>query len=176
MRKILILVVAALAAGACSTGPDLGSPDSYALVCDGMAHEWAPELGDGDLNKVDYMYSLDGTEWTWDPFVGDASSDWASFGTTETALVVCMNVVSTTELALCEFEDGFTQSKHTTDYEITLRAASTGEIIDQTTATAPGDPDCGMFIMTSSGDDKHEIRYGSPAEQISTFLQPHVEA
>ena len=172
-RVLLATIAVALLASACG-GPDMYSLDSLTMVCEGEAHDVAPEVGATDVNKVQYLFD-DGEGWDWDAYVGDSSSDWTGYITQEVALVVCLDVTASSVAAECEYEDGYTVTKYDSDYDVALRAASTGAVVAETAVSAEIDPDCGIFILASDGDAKHEDRYASPAAQLQDFLRPHVE-
>lgn len=155
-------------------GDDPYSLNSVGVVCEGEVHEVAPSMVSGGMNKVQYAYE-DGDGWTWDAYIGDAGSEWTAIGTTDMAMVVCLRVVSSEVVAECHFEDGFTVTQLANEYDVSLRAAATGEVIDTTTVSAPGDTECGMFILTSDDDDKHATRYASVAPHLDDWLRPHVE-
>lgn len=178
MLRILELVLSALAltlvASSCG-GTDMHSLDSLTMVCEGQPHDVAAALDSQPVNKVQYLFD-DGDGWEWDAYVGDSSSDWTGYITQEVALVVCLDVTASSVAAECEYEDGYTVTKFHSDYDVALREASTGAVVAETSVEAEIDTDCGMFVLASDGDAKHEDRYASPAPQLQEFLRPHVES
>lgn len=59
-------------------------------------------------------------------------------------------------------------------YEVTLRAAETGDVLDTTATKGASDGNCGLFVLVSDGDSKHKAVYPSPAAQLIGFLDPWI--
>ncbi|MDG2113571.1 MAG: hypothetical protein P8N02_13275 [Actinomycetota bacterium] len=184
MRKLpVVLLAVALTAVACGGGTDSHAMTSLGSICAGQPHELGAPLTDEGPNLL-AMVRAEGDGWTWDPhlagslngeFVNDEFvDDFIAIGTSDTAIAVCVTPTSTTVAAECDFEDGFTRSELSAEYDVTLRAAATGEVLDSTTASVEADGNCGMFIMVSDGDPKHEDVYPSPDEEIMEFLLPWI--
>ena len=94
-------------------------------------------------------------------------------------LVVCARRTAAQEVKVCdgyEDDDKPTQNKvrwHTATYELSVREATTGKVLAETTVEAT-ESDCPMF-WTFDGDVDTDDGYASlPDTAVADFLRPHI--
>ena len=157
---------------------ELFSESDFAPVCRGTGVAAASEFAAGaGLHPVavlagadpDYGFSAAQLPDGW-------KAQFPELGTVE--LVACMNRTSATPVELCEGyeDDGVSWSVQTHDstYEVTLRSATTAEIIDEITLDAPADG-CPIFSSFSEGSPDPVLDYETPSAELEVFLKPHVQ-
>jgi hypothetical protein len=195
-----ILALAALAAcgedGGASAGDDAAGetdtaqasllfPDSFKGVCSGASVSSATAYDPAAKTHKALYFA------TYEDDLTDRSSslpgDWTVlFSPDRDALqaidlVACARRTATTEVKLCdgyENDDKPTQNKvrwHTATYELSVREATTGKTLAQTTVEAT-ESDCPMF-WTFDGDSDTDDGYASPPDTaVADFLRPHVSS
>ncbi|MGI9602544.1 MAG: hypothetical protein ACR2QE_11710 [Acidimicrobiales bacterium] len=96
----------------------------------------------------------------------------------EVQLVACANRVAATESELCEgYEDeGLEWSIQTYDatWEITLRDATTAEVVAETTLEAVADG-CPVVSFYSEGDPSPVSDFATPDAELEVFLKEYVD-
>jgi hypothetical protein len=159
------------------TPTELFTDSDFAPVCRGTGVEAATAYSGGaGVHKVvvlggeDPEYGIvsvslpDG----WEPGFEDLA---------EVELVACANRTAATESELCEgYEDeGLEWSIQTYDatWEVTLRDATTAEVVAETTLTATADG-CPVVSFYSEGDPTPVPDYATPDAELEVFLKEYV--
>ena len=198
LRVLLLLLTTTLALGACGSdsvddvgggdpsdaptgqgeSDDSGSTGLYSAAdfdtaCRGIGVEGAAEyIAEDGLNHI---VALEGEDPTYEAAFGILADGWEAgfeeIGSTE--LVVCLNRTATTEGELCEgFEDEgleWSVQMNSGTYDVTLREALTGEVIEETSLEAPAE-DCLMFSSYSEGDPNPVMEYATPNDALQKWL------
>lgn len=106
----------------------------------------------------------------WTPEIGEVAT---------AELVACANRVAATESELCEgFEDeesglAWAVQTHDATWEVTLREATTAEIVAEMTFEAEADG-CPVFSTYREGDPNPKLDYEAPGADLEVFLKEHV--
>ena len=108
---------------------------------------------------------------TWDPVVGQEQT---------VELVVCMARTAATLNQTCDgYQDddgndtGNTVEVYDASYDVTVIAATTGEVVAETQLDATDD-DCPMFMFFDEGETVAQ-EYAEPTDALVAFLADHVE-
>jgi hypothetical protein len=169
--------------GADTAQASLLFPDSFKGVCSGASVSTATAY-DPAAKAHKALYFA-----TYEDDLTDRSSslpgDWTvQFSPDSDALraidlVACARRTAAREVKVCdgyENDNKPTQNKvrwHTATYELSVREATTGKTLAQTTVEAT-ESDCPMF-WTFDGDSDTDDGYASPPDTaVADFLRPHV--
>ena len=155
--------------GGGGTGEVVELPSS--VVCDGQGYDLAPAVGAGTEQVVVYVNGGSGWEYTsW----GTNLPEGAEASVPEDAsIAVCASVAETVTTVSCPFEDEgdeFTITVSEVTYDVTIRAASTGEVLDQGTATS-GAAECPSFTSWTQGEG---TRTEYAEADVTALLEPHL--
>lgn len=202
MRRIALamLVFITLALGACgggdsddsSSGDSESSADSstettvsdilfssdFEQVCRGIAQEGGSTVGTSGGTSPLLVFT--GVDPEYSQAFGVVPDEWEpEFGDEATIeMVLCLDRTAETESELCEGyeDDGIEWAVQTFDatYEVTLRAATTAEVIASTSIDAAADG-CPMFSSYSQGDPSPVPNYARPDDAIQAFAVEHVQ-
>lgn len=170
-------------AGAETVQANLLFPDSFKGVCSGATVSTATAYDPaGKTHKALYFATYK------DDLMDQSSTlpgDWTVLFSPDSDalravdLVVCARRTAAQEVKVCdgyETDDKPTQNKvrwHTATYELSVREATTGRTLAETTVEAT-ESDCPMF-WSFSGDADTEEGYASlPDTAVADFLRPHI--
>ena len=179
---ISVLVVATGMLGGCSGGDDDGggSGDTAPTVavpsdavCDGTGNPAAPAMTESG-NTV-YIYVNDGSGWSYQSWFSDLPGGAEPLNPDEASLVVCLEVTGTSTTVTCPFEDegdAFTLEVAEATYDATLRASSTGEVVE-TITTASEAPECPLSAFWTQGEGTR-TDYAKPVDDVLAMLEPYL--
>ena len=111
-------------------------------------------------------------------FISDIPADWVAqivegtFDYSTVQLVTCVHRSAVELIESCEFEDDYVLNTHASTYELTLRAAQSGEVVAQETVTNGGE--CPTFHMFTEGETNEDYFTDIDDEQILAFIEPYV--
>lgn len=93
------------------------------------------------------------------------------------SLVACLDRTSTELLQVCDqyevdLEGDYVVETYASTYDVTVRVATTGEVLDSTTIEVAQD-ECPGFVMFTEGEYTEQW-YGSYADALQAFLASHV--
>lgn len=121
------------------------------VVCDGAGYELAPAVGAGTDQAVVYVNGGSGWDYTsWSTLPEDAVAAVPE----DASLAVCATVTETGASIECPFEDEgeeFTLVMSEATYDVAIRAASTGDVLEQG-PVASGAAECPGFASWTSGE------------------------
>lgn len=145
---------------------ELGS----SVVCDGEGYDLAPAVGEGTDQAVVYVNGGSGWDYTsWSDLPEGAVASVPE----EASLAVCASVTETGASVSCPFEDEgeeFTLVVSEATYDVTIRAASTGEVLEQGTATS-GPAECPFSAFWTSGEGTR-TDYAEAGADVTALLEP----
>lgn len=144
-------------------------------VCRGIGIEAAAAYAAGDGPNL--VTALQGVDPSYDSSVSILVDGWEpEFGAYETTeLVACLNRTSATPVELCEgYEDedsglAWGVQTHSAEYEVTLREAKTGTVVDSTTMSAEAGS-CPMFSTYFEGEPNPVLDYATPNDELEAWL------
>jgi hypothetical protein len=124
---------------------------SSSVVCNGEGYDLAPAVGSGTDQAVVYVNGGSGWDYThWSTLPEDAIASVPE----DASIAVCASVTETGASIECPFEDEgeeFTLVVAEATYDVAIRAASTGEVLEQGSVTS-GAAECPGFASWTSGE------------------------
>jgi hypothetical protein len=166
-----------------ATQANLLFPDSFKGVCSGASVSTATAYDPaGKTHKALYFATYK------DDLMDQSSSlpgDWTVLFSPDSDalravdLVVCARRTAAQEVKVCdgyETDDKATENKvrwHTATYELSVREATTGKSLAQTTVEAT-ESDCPMFWTFDGDADTDEGYARVPETAVADFLRPHI--
>jgi len=176
---ILGLMVVALAA--CGSGDDGGGSGGgtgevvelpSSVVCDGKGYDLAPAVGEGTDQAVVYVNGGSGWDYTnW----GSLPEGAVASVPEDASIAVCASVTQTGTSVSCPFEDEgeeFTLAVSEATYDVAIRAASTGEVLEEGTATSEA-AECPFSAFWTSGEGTR-TDYAEAGADVTTMLEPYL--
>lgn len=147
-RPLLLLLALSLLLTACDSGPG-----PVAGVCEGTPNEQAPATTDPDGTTV-ALYLDDGEGYEFTSWAGEEVGDFSAIVPEAAGYVGCLTVAQQVQAITCPYEDDHVLELRIVDYNLDLRAASTGESVATTTIPAPTDADCPFLVNFDEGREQ----------------------
>lgn len=155
------------------------SESEFAPVCRGTGQAKATAYD--QESELSPLVVLSGEDPEYSFSVAQLPDGWkTAFETYEdTQLVACLDRVAAEAAELCEgYEDTdsgieWSVQTHDTTWEVTLREATTAEVVGQQTFEAPA-TGCPMFSSYTEGDPDPVMDYNEPSAELEVFLKPFV--
>jgi hypothetical protein len=152
------------------TGEVVELPSS--VVCDGQGYDLAPAVGEGTDQAVVYVNGGSGWDYTsW----GSLPEEGVASVPEDASIAVCASVTQTGATVSCPFEDEgdkFTLVVSEATYDVTIRAASTGEVLERGTATSEA-AECPFSAFWTSGEGTR-TDYAEAGADVTAMLEPHL--
>lgn len=155
------------------------SESEFAPVCRGTGQVKATAFD--QESELSPLVVLSGEDPEYSFSVAQLPDGWTTaFETYEdTQLVACLARVAAEAVELCEgYEDTdsgieWSVQTHDTTWEVTLREATTAEVVAQETFEVPASG-CPMFSSYTEGDPDPVMNYDEPSADLEVFLKPFV--